>query len=529
MQSYLPDWSSKPTEKDQRNKQKSTPNNHQTDRFAEGFKQTKDSLNKFSERLKEKPLSKQLKKNLNSKWASKLFNPNEIGLNNSDNRAKNEMHSSQDSHLDLAKESLSKLLSDKNIPKSIRRNLNGDFKQLEQMLDKLEQGQIHIAVFGRVSVGKSSLLNALLNKEQFGVSLLHGETKKASMSAWEEYKDGNLFLIDTPGINEIDGEERERMAHEVANRVDLLLFVVDSDLTDVELQALKVVAEMQRPILLIVNKSDQYNETELLELRAILRERTKAILAPENIVFAAAQPIKQVVIYIDEDGNEEETVRQRPVDIINVKSRLWDILEAEGQTLSALNASLFAGSLSEDVSQRILAVRKEIGQKTIHHYCLFKGVAVGFNPIPVLDLFAAAAIDIAMVSHLSKVYGLPMSKNETGELVRTILAHLILLMGTTWAVNLIASTLKLGTGGFSTLLTGVTQGAISWYSTLVVGKVAEAWLLNGKSWGDAGPKMVVQEILNSLDRNSVLNEAKEEMRHYLRRSPFKNKDDSATT
>jgi hypothetical protein len=99
------------------------------------------------------------------------------------------------------------------------------------------------------------------------------------------------------------------------------------------------------------------------------------------------------------------------------------------------------------------------------------------------------------------------------------MAHLLLLVGTTWAVNLLSSALKLGTGGFSTLLTGATQGAISWYSTLVIGKVAEAWLSNGKSWGKAGPKFVVQEILDNLDRNSVLAEAKHEIMSYLRKAP----------
>lgn len=421
-------------------------------------------------------------------------------------------------HLELAKDSLKQLLDDKRVPSSIRSSLKNDFSQLQGMLDKLEKGHIHIAVFGRVSVGKSSLLNALLGKKRFGVSLFHGKTKQVGMSQWDEYADGNLFLIDTPGINEIDGEEREQMAHDVANRVDLLLFVVDSDLTDVELQSLKIVAEMQRPILLVVNKSDQYTEQELLELRSILRERTKGIIAPENIVFAAAQPIKQTVIYIDEDGHEKETVRQRPVDIINVKSRLWDILEAEGQTLSALNASLFAGNLSAEVGQRILAIRQEVGKKTIHYYCIAKGVAVALNPIPVVDLLAAAAIDATMVTHLSKVYGLPMTRKEAGELIKTIVTQLLLLMGTTWATHFVASALKLGSGGLSTALTAATQGAVSWYSTLVVGKVAEAWLANGKSWGDAGPKLVVQEILDNLDRNSILSEAKGEIMKYLSKS-----------
>lgn len=513
----MPDWSSKKTQESQTapHKEEKIIKKSASETLTKRYQRTKDNL---KQTLEESRLPQQIRSGLDTQWLSqKLKNSTKTWQKKPDLDEKSEPLS-QESHLKLAKESLEQLLGDKNIPTSVRRSLENDFTQLQGMLDKLEQGHIHIAVFGRVSVGKSSLLNALLGQERFGVSLLHGETKQVGMSQWDEYADGNLFLIDTPGINEIDGEAREKMAHEVANRVDLLLFVVDSDLTDVELQALQLVAKLQRPILLVVNKSDQYNEKELLDLRSILRERTKALLAPENIVFAAAQPVQQIVLYIDEDGNEEESVRQRPVDIINVKSRLWDILESEGQTLSALNASLFAGNLSEEVSQRILEVRKEIGQKTIHTYCLTKGLAVGFNPIPVVDLFAAATIDAVMISHLSKVYGLPMSRNETGELVRTIIAHLLLLLGTTWATNLLASALKLGTGGFSTLLTGATQGAISWYSTLVVGKVAEAWLLNGKSWGDAGPKFVVQEILDNLDRNSVLAEAKQEIMGHLRKA-----------
>jgi GTP-binding protein Era len=430
------------------------------------------------------------------------------------NDESNDKH--QQKHLSLAKESLKKLLEDKRVPETIRAGLNNDFQQLQSMLDKLEQGHIHIAVFGRVSVGKSSLLNALIGKEHFSVSLLHGETKQVDMSQWNEYADGNIYLLDTPGINEISGEEREQMAHDAASRADLLLFVVDSDLTESEISALKMVASTQRPIILVVNKADQYTEKEQLELRSIIRDRTKNIVAPENIVFTTAQSIQQNVIYVDDDGNEHESVRTKPKDVTQLKARLWDIMEAEGQTLAALNASLFAGQISNDVAQRILATRKEIGRKLIHYYCLGKGVAVALNPIPVADLFAAAAVDAGMITHLSKVYGLPMTRHETGELVKTIIAQLLLLLGTTWATHFISSALKLGTGGLSTLITAATQGAVAWYSTLVVGKVAEAWLANGKSWGDAGPKLTVQNILDNLDRDSVVSEAKEEILKYIK-------------
>ena len=58
-----------------------------------------------------------------------------------------------DSNIDLAKESLTALLDDSRVPDSVRNVLQDDYKQLRSMLDKLENGHLHIAVFGRVSVG----------------------------------------------------------------------------------------------------------------------------------------------------------------------------------------------------------------------------------------------------------------------------------------------------------------------------------------------------------------------------------------
>jgi hypothetical protein len=298
----------------------------------------------------------------------------------------------------------------------------------------------------------------------------------------------------------------------------LLLFVIDSDLTDVEFQALKTVAASHRPLLLVVNKADRYTEDEQRQLRSVLRTRTQGLIAPENIVFTTAQASRQTVIFVDEKGQEREGIRERPLNVTALKSRLWDIVEAEGKTLAALNASLFAGNLSNEVGQRILAIKRELGEKTIRLYCLGKGIAVALNPIPVADLIAAAVIDAGMIIHLSRLYGLPISRGEAGDLVRTILAQMLLLMGTVWAVHLISSALKLGTGGLSTIITGATQGAVAWYSTLVVGRVAEQWLANGKSWGDAGPKLTVQQILDTLDRDSVLAEAREEIVTYLRQT-----------
>ena len=199
----------------------------------------------------------------------------------------------------------------------------------------------------------------------------------------------------------------------------------------------------------------------------------------------------------------------------DLKAHLWDILDSEGKTLAALNASLFASDLSDKVAQRVLTARRHLGEKLIKNYCIGKGVAVAVNPIPVADLLAAAAVDVTMIVHLSKLYGLPLTKSEAGELTKTIGLQMIALMGTVWAVHLASTVLKLGTGGLSTVITGGAQGAVAYYSTYIVGQVAERYLAQGKSWGEGGPKFVVQEILDSLDRDSIIDQAKRDIKKKL--------------
>ena len=171
--------------------------------------------------------------------------------------------------------------------------------------------------------------------------------------------------------------------------------------------------------------------------------------------------------------------------------------------------------LSDQVGRRVLNARRSLGERLVRTYCIAKGIAVACNPVPVADLFAAAFIDIGMVVHLSKVYGLPLSRREAGSLINVIVVEAAALMGTVWALHLVASALKVGTLGLSTVLTAGAQGAIAYYSTYVVGEVAAKYLAMGKSWGSGGPKQVVADILDTLDKETVLQEARREIRARL--------------
>jgi len=403
------------------------------------------------------------------------------------------------------------------VPESVREELAGDYQQLEVLLRKLEQEEIHIAVFGRVSVGKSALLNALLAQTRFATSPLHGETREVAMGQWSEYRDGNVLLMDTPGINEVEGEARERLAAEVASRADLVLFVVDGDLTATERDALQLLEERHLPVLLIFNKVDRYTLQQQQEILESLKRHTSGLVNAEDIVTASADPSRQIIIRVAEDGSETETTRQPEVDVEAVRTRLWQILEKEGKSLAAVNASLFASDIGDQIGARIMQARRHMGAQLIRTYCIAKGVAVALNPVPVADLVAAAVVDVSMIVHLSRLYGLPLNRGEAKELVMVIGAQMALLMGTVWLVNLLSSALKFGTGGLSAFLTGTAQGVLAYYSTYIVGQVAERYLAQGKSWGEGGPKLVVREILDSIDRDTLLAEAKADIQQRLKK------------
>lgn len=422
-----------------------------------------------------------------------------------------------EAHSVQAAGSLRALIDDAQIPAAIRGNLAAEFTRLEAMLGKLERGELHIAVFGRVSVGKSALANALLGEDAFTVGVLHGTTRDSTQRMWQEVAGNGVHLIDTPGIDELDGESREKLAHDIASLCDLVVFVADGDMTQRELDALRLLSRTERPLLLALNKADRYGEDERERLIERLREHVRGIVLAEDVVAVSARPTPVKRIRIDAEGGEHaELIEQRP-DIAALRERLSIIIEREGKTLAALNASLFAGRVSDQVAQRIAEARRELAAKTIRQYCIAKGVAVALNPIPVADLLAAAALDAALVMHLGRIYGLPLTKSEAGSLIAVISAQLAALMGAIWGVHLVASALKGMSAGLSTIVTAGAQGALAWYATELVGRAAEKYLVAGKSWGEKGPKRVVTEIVEALDRDSILREAREEILARLRR------------
>lgn len=417
-------------------------------------------------------------------------------------------------HLQIARDSITKLLEDNRLSAGAKARLGEDYRQLQRLLDKLERGNVHVAVFGRVSVGKSALLNALAGREVFETSVLHGHTKHSAETLWQSFDSGGVFLLDTPGIDEVNGAERAQIADEVARQADVILFVIDGDMTDIEHQALRSLYRPTQPIVLVLNKTDQYDDRQVAALLGNLRQQLRDILPAEHIVAAAAMPEKTLAFIEMPDGSEQEQWIGGEPQVDALRNLLWQLLQEKGQSYAALNASVFAGRMSEKVGTEIVAARKEVAERIIRHYALFKAVGVAVNPLPAVDLLALAA-DSGMVLHLSKVYGIELTRHEAGKLIRTIALQTGLLMGTVYGVQVLSSVLKGLTGGLSTVLTAGAQAGVAFYGSYVIGKAAQQYFAQGESWGSSGAKAVIEQIMADLDKEALIDEAKSSVKQIL--------------
>ncbi len=412
---------------------------------------------------------------------------------------------------------LDKLLNEKKLSPRSREILAEDRNQLNRIIEKLEHQQFHIAVFGRVSVGKSSLLNALLGQVCFSTSVLHGETKATAGMEWTVYQDHALHFIDTPGIDEYDGQVREEIAKQAVSAADMVLFVVDGDLTQVEFEALRYVKSLVKSLIVVVNKCDRLTPAEKEQLQSSIGEKL-AMLSPSDSIalcFVAADPRAKDIIKVAADGAETLTTVQPESHIEALKAQIWQQLDASGHRLQALSAAMFATQITGKMGEEIVSARADIASDIIRKYCIGKALAVGLNPIPLLDISVVVG-DIAMIKHLGSVYGFEVNSKEATSLMSSVIVELGLVLGTSFGVQALSSVLKGLSVGLSTILTASAQGIAAYYGTYLVGKACEEYFKKGAGWGEAGAKAVLQAMLENIDKDEILAEAKADIQRVLK-------------
>lgn len=133
--------------------------------------------------------------------------------------------------------------------------------------------RLHIGIFGRTNVGKSSLINILTHQETSIVSSVAGTTTDAVEKSMEMLPLGPVVFIDTAGIDDTTelGEKRTEKTEKIIARCDVAIIVSDfNGWTKYETELAKTFKENSVPILAVINKSDvsKISEEKLREISA---------------------------------------------------------------------------------------------------------------------------------------------------------------------------------------------------------------------------------------------------------------------
>lgn len=167
----------------------------------------------------------------------------------------------------------------------------------DEVEDEKAEDTIYFSLIGRPNVGKSSLVNALLNEERVIVSDVEGTTRDA-VDTYLRKDDQDFVIIDTAGIRKrgkvYESTEKYSVlrALKAIDRSDVVLVVLDAE-TGIREQDKAIAGyahEAGRAIVIVVNKWDTIDsdETSIKEFEMVIREQFPFLdYAP--IVFLSAK------------------------------------------------------------------------------------------------------------------------------------------------------------------------------------------------------------------------------------------------
>lgn len=186
----------------------------------------------------------------------------------------------------------------------------------------LKSMRLHIGIFGKTNVGKSSLLNRITNQDVSIVSNIAGTTTDVIEKTMELLPIGPVNFLDTAGINDSTALSSERIEKtmKIINRTDVAIVVCDyNGIDDYERNLIEKFNELKIPFMIFINKTDEkYPSDSIIE---DLKNYTK------HILLSSVKTDDLIVFKI-----KELLVKLLPEDFVNSPKIVGDLIP-QGSTV----------------------------------------------------------------------------------------------------------------------------------------------------------------------------------------------------
>jgi [FeFe] hydrogenase H-cluster maturation GTPase HydF len=195
--------------------------------------------------------------------------------------------------------------------------------------------RLHIGIFGRRNVGKTSLLNAITGQDVGIVSDTPGTTTDVVTKPMELKPFGPVLLLDTAGMDDVGqlGLLRVERSRKTMGRVDIAIVASDKPISDFEIGLLKEIESKKIGCVIVFNKSDLWTPSEadlsrakeLCKTVVCVSSKTKTGLNELTQAIAGAIPqdfLDDQGILADLVGPGDAVVLVVPIDLEAPKGRL---------------------------------------------------------------------------------------------------------------------------------------------------------------------------------------------------------------
>lgn len=166
--------------------------------------------------------------------------------------------------------------------------------------------RLHIALFGRRNVGKSSLINALTGQQVALVSDVPGTTTDPVLKAMEIHPLGPCVLIDTAGFDDSGkvGNLRTERTREVIKQTDIAIIVTDETSLEEEISWARLLKQADVPFVAVLSKVDQMEEVPSTLLDHIAKRLGCEVVAVSALNGTGLDALRQTLAKLVPDSSE---------------------------------------------------------------------------------------------------------------------------------------------------------------------------------------------------------------------------------
>lgn len=235
---------------------------------------------------------------------------------------------------------------------------------LHRLISSFEMGNVlkngvPIVIAGKPNVGKSTLLNALLNEERAIVSDIAGTTRDTIED--ELNINGIIFrFIDTAGIREtadiIEAKGVERTLERM-KQAKLIIYMVDALQTPDELEEqLRDLQKIDIPYLAVVNKADLFNDQQKVEFakREVLFLSAKENIGVEELKIALLAKVNLLSINTSEtlvsNIRHLEALKNTEIALVNVLNNIDNPVTSDFLAMDIKQALHYLGEITGTVT-----------------------------------------------------------------------------------------------------------------------------------------------------------------------------------